>query len=584
MLSFRKPSTVMSYSAAIEKRPRQFLPADFVISDWDALAPYFMALDERSISSVRELEQWLLEASELEAVISEEACWRQIKMTCDTENKTLEESFNYFMLEVQPRMQPWSDKLNKKLLASPFVNELPDPQYFTFLRNVRKQIDLYREDNVPIQAEINVLQQQFGVIAGKMTIEVNNQEYTLQQAAKFLEDEDRSLREQVYRQIAERRYQDREALDQLFDDLLQKRNQLAITAGMDNYRSYRFLELGRFDYDKNMCEQFHQAVKEEVMPLVNAIYLKKKNALGVATLRPWDVEAEPFGTKPLRPFTNGDELTEKSIACLRKLDPFFGDCIDTMRSLGRLDLESRKGKAPGGYNCPLAETGAPFIFMNAAGTLDDVTTMLHEGGHAVHSFLTHPLLLNGFKEYPTEIAEVASMSMELFTMDHWDVFFSDAVELQRAKEQQLERVITIFPWIATIDKFQHWIYEHPHHTRAERSKIWLSILEEFSSPVVDYSGLENYRTYHWQRQLHIFEVPFYYIEYGIAQLGAIGLWQQYHQDPKKALQNYIAALALGGTQTLPELFAAAGLPFDFSAAHIRTLMQFVQSCWPKKTL
>ena len=584
MLSFRKPSTVMSYSAAIEKRPRQFLPADFVISDWDALAPYFMALDERSISSVHELEQWLLDASELEAVISEEACWRQIKMTCDTENKTLEESFNYFMLEVQPRMQPWSDKLNKKLLASPFVNELPDPQYFTFLRNVRKQIDLYREDNVPIQAEINVLQQQFGVIAGKMTIEVNNQEYTLQQAAKFLEDEDRSLREQVYRQIAERRYQDREALDQLFDDLLQKRNQLAINAGMDNYRSYRFLELGRFDYDKNMCEQFHQAVKEEVMPLVNAIYLKKKNALGVATLRPWDVEAEPFGTKPLRPFTNGDELTEKSIACLRKLDPFFGDCIDTMRSLGRLDLESRKGKAPGGYNCPLAETGAPFIFMNAAGTLDDVTTMLHEGGHAVHSFLTHPLLLNGFKEYPTEIAEVASMSMELFTMDHWDVFFSDAVELQRAKEQQLERVITIFPWIATIDKFQHWIYEHPHHTRAERSKIWLSILEEFSSPVVDYSGLENYRTYHWQRQLHIFEVPFYYIEYGIAQLGAIGLWQQYHQDPKKALQNYIAALALGGTQTLPELFAAAGLPFDFSAAHIRTLMQFVQSCWPKKTL
>lgn len=571
----------MSYSAAIEKRPRQFLPADFVISDWDALAPYFMTLDERSISSVHELEQWLLDASELEAVISEEACWRQIKMTCDTENKTLEESFNYFMLEVQPRMQPWSDKLNKKLLASPFVNELPDPQYFTFLRNVRKQIDLYRDDNVPIQAEISVLQQQFGVIAGKMTIEVNNQEYTLQQAAKFLEDEDRSLREQVYCQIAERRYQDREVLDQLFDDLLQKRNQLAINAGMDNYRSYRFLELGRFDYDKNMCEQFHQAVKEEVMPLVNEIYLKKKKALGVATLRPWDVEAEPIGTKPLRPFTNGDELTEKSIACLRKLDPFFGDCIDTMRSLGRLDLESRKGKAPGGYNCPLAETGAPFIFMNAAGTLDDVTTMLHEGGHAVHSFLTHPLLLNGFKEYPTEIAEVASMSMELFTMDHWDVFFSDAVELQRAKEQQLERVITIFPWIATIDKFQHWIYEHPHHTRAERSKIWLSILEEFSSPVVDYSGLENYRTYHWQRQLHIFEVPFYYIEYGIAQLGAIGLWQQYHQDPKKALQNYTAALALGGTKTLPELFAAAGLPFDFSAAHIRTLMQFVQSSWPK---
>lgn len=571
----------MSYSAAIEKLPRRFLPVDFVITDWQSLLPYFAKLEERSLNSVTELEEWLRDASELEAVISEEACWRQIKMTCDTENKLLEESFNYFMLQLQPHIQPWSDKLNRKLLASPHVADLPKVPYATFLRNIRKQIDLYREANVPLQAEISVLQQQFGVIAGKMTIEVKGQEYTLQQAAKFLEDEDRSLREQVYRQIADRRYQDRESLDQLFDQLLQKRNQLAINAGMDNYRQYRFLELGRFDYDKPMCEQFHAAVKEVVMPLVNAIYTKKKERLGLDTLRPWDIEAEPLGTKPLRPFSNGKELTEKSIACLRRLHPFFGGCIETLRSKGHLDLESRKGKAPGGYNCPLAETGAPFIFMNAAGTLDDVTTMVHEGGHAVHSFLTHPLLLNGFKEYPTEIAEVASMSMELFTMDYWDSFFSDPSEWQRAKEQQLERVITIFPWIATIDKFQHWIYEHPRHTIEERNQVWLSILNEYSASVIDFSGLEKYRSYQWQRQLHLFEVPFYYIEYGIAQLGAIGLWQQYHQNKTQALDNYIKALSLGGTKTLPELFAAAGLPFDFSAGRIRTLMQFVQSCWPQ---
>ncbi len=568
-------------SAAIEKLPRHFLAPDFVISDWESLAPYFVMLDERVISNVQELEKWLCDASELEAAISEEACWRQIKMTCDTTNKALEESFQYFMLELQPRIQPWSDKLNRRLLASAYVNELPADLYATFLRNVRKQIDLYREANVPIQSEISVLQQQFGVIAAAMTIEVNGQEYTLQQAAKFLEDEDRSLREQVYRKIAERRLRDRDALDRLFDELLQKRNQLALQAGMDNYRQYRFLELGRFDYDKEMCEQFHKAVKEEVMPLVNEIYLTKKKRLGLETLRPWDIEAEPIGTKPLRPFANGSELTEKSIACLRQLHPFFGDCIDTLRAKGHLDLESRKGKAPGGYNCPLAETGAPFIFMNAAGTLDDVTTMVHESGHAVHSFLTHGLLLNGFKEYPTEIAEVASMSMELFTMDHWEVFFSDPVELQRAKEQQLERVITIFPWIATIDKFQHWIYEHPHHSIEERNRVWLSILEEYSAAAIDFSGLESYRAYQWQRQLHLFEVPFYYIEYGIAQLGAIGLWQQYHQDPKQALDHYIKALSLGGTKTLPELFAAAGLPFDFSADRIRILMQFVQSWWKR---
>ncbi|MGB3005471.1 MAG: M3 family metallopeptidase, partial [Chitinophagaceae bacterium] len=244
--------------------------------------------------------------------------------------------------------------------------------------------------------------------------------------------------------------------------------------------------------------------------------------------------------------------------------------------MGHLDLESRKGKAPGGYNCPLAESGAPFIFMNAAGTLDDVTTMVHEGGHAIHSFLSHELDLTGFKEYPTEIAEVASMAMELFSMNHWEVFFDDKEELKRAKEQQLERVITIFPWIATIDKFQHWLYENPNHTEEERADKWLSILEEFTSPVIDFSGLEGYRRYGWHRQLHLFEVPFYYIEYGIAQLGAIGLWQQYKLNSGRAVNNYLTALQLGGTKTLPALFEAAGLKFDFSSAHISQLMNFVK--------
>ncbi|MFZ9694728.1 MAG: M3 family oligoendopeptidase [Chitinophagaceae bacterium] len=565
------------YTASIEKLPRHFLPKDFTLTDWASIAPYFEQLAARSINNVNELECWLRDASELESVISEDACWRQIKMTCDTENKELEESFNYFMLEIQPQMQPWSDRLNRKLIDCPFNADLDQDKYFTYLRNVKKHIDLYRENNIPIIAELNVLQQQFGVIAGKMTVEVKGKEYTLQQAAAFLEDEDRSLREEVYKKIAARRFQDHADLDTLFDQLLQKRHQLAVNAGLSDYRAYRFLELGRFDYSKEMCFQFHDAVRDYVMPLVNELYERKRIKLGLDKLRPWDVEAEPVGTKPLRPFSTGSELTEKTIACFDKMRPFFGDCLRRMRELGHLDLESRKGKAPGGYNCPLAESGAPFIFMNAAGTLDDVTTMVHEGGHAIHSFLSHPLELNGFKEYPTEIAEVASMTMELFSMDHWGVFFTDSTELTRAKEQQLERVITIFPWIATIDKFQHWIYENPSHTPALRKEVWMSILKEFSSPLIDFSGLEEYRTYHWQRQLHLYEVPFYYIEYGIAQLGAIGLWQQYKKDPQQAIENYLKALSLGGTRTLPELFAAAGLQFDFSAATISSLMQFVQS-------
>ncbi len=309
--------------------------------------------------------------------------------------------------------------------------------------------------------------------------------------------------------------------------------------------------------------------------MVNKIYAKKKEQLGVDSLRPWDLEAEPEGTLPLQPFKTSDEMLAKSIACFNQLSPFFGQCLTKMRELGHLDLESRKGKAPGGYNCPLPESGAPFIFMNAAGQMHDVTTMVHEGGHAVHSFLTHPLELSGFKEYPMEIAEVASMAMELFSMDHWESFFENKEDLQRAKSHQLERVITIFPWIATIDKFQHWIYDHPTHTHEERTAAWNSVLKEFKDDVIDYSGLENYRSNAWQRQLHLYEVPFYYIEYGIAQLGAIGMWMQYKKNKEQALANYCNALSLGGTKTLPELYKAAGLEFDFSPEKIRVLMEFV---------
>ena len=564
------------YTADIRKQPRQFVPADFVLTDWAGLEPFFKALLDRDISDPAGLETWLQQLSELEAVVSEDACWRQIRMTCDTTDPALEEAFNYFCTQIQPQLQQYADALNKKLLNHPLAATLDQRTYFTYLRNIRKSIDLFREENIPLQSELAVKQQQFGVITGAMTVEINGNEYTLQQASKFLEHPDRSLREQAYRKIQERRLQDREPLNTLFDELLQRRQQVALNAGFSSYTEYRFKELGRFDYGEQQCFDFHTAVQEQVVPLVALLHEKRRQRLGLDSLRPWDLDAEPAGIQPLRPFTTGQELTDKAIECFTRLRPFFGDCLRKMREMGHLDLESRKGKAPGGYNCPLAESGAPFIFMNAAGQMNDVTTMLHEGGHAVHSFLAHPLKLTGFKEYPMEIAEVASMAMELFTMDHWEVFFTDKNELRRAKEHQLERVITLFPWIAVIDRFQHWLYAHPGHSIAERTDAWLQILADFHDGITDFSGLETYRGNAWQRQLHLFEVPFYYIEYGIAQLGAIGLWMQYKQDPDQALDNYCKALALGGTATLPELFAAAGLSFDFSSATIGKLMQFVK--------
>ena len=564
------------YTADIRKIPRHFVPANFVVTDWQSLEPWFKNLLERNIDTKESLEQWLLDQSELEAVVSEDACWRQIKMTCDTANKELEEAFNFYCMELQPKIQPLADALNKKLINHPLAKELDANKYFTYLRTLRKSIELFREENIPIQAELAVLQQQFGVISGKMTVHINDKEFTIQQATKFLENHNRNLREEAYRKIQERRLQDKDQLDKLYNQLLEKRNAEALNAGFTNYRDYRFKELGRFDYTREDCYAFHEAVKQHVLPLVNMIYQKKKEKLGLDKLRPWDLDAEPEGSPTLQPFSTSEELISKSIDCFSKLRPFFGECLAKMNELKHLDLESRMGKAPGGYNCPLAESGAPFIFMNAAGQMQDLITMVHEGGHAVHSFLAHPLPLSGFKEYPMEIAEVASMAMELFSMDHWDSFFSDELQLKKAREYELERVITIFPWIATIDKFQHWVYENPAHTIEERTTRWNEILNEFSDKVIDYSGLENYRSNLWQKQLHLFEVPFYYIEYGIAQLGAIGMWRQFKLNREQALDSYCEALSLGATKTLPQLFETAGLKFDFSPEQIKTLMEFVK--------
>ena len=564
----------MLRTADIQKRLHHFLPAHFELTQWDSLEPYFKALLDREITNKSTLENWLQDLSELEAFISEDACWRQIKMTCDTTDKNLEAAFTFFCMEIQPKMQPYADALNKKLIHCPYTNDLDQKEYFTYLRSVKKSIELFREENIPIQAELSVLQQQYGTIAGRMTITVDDQEYTLQQAAQFLESEDRAKREEVYMKIQNRRLQDKQELHDLFTSLVQKRHQVALNAGFKNYRDYKFVELGRFDYTKEDCFQFHEAVKIHVLPIIDKIYARKKDKLGLTSLRPWDTEAEPAGTKPLRPFTDGKDLFQKSVACFEQINPFFADCLRKMDSLKHFDLESRPGKAPGGYNCPLAESGAPFIFMNAAGQMSDVTTMVHEVGHAIHSFLAHPLSLSAFKEYPMEIAEVASMSMELFTMTHWQAFFDNTTDLKRAQEHQLERTITIFPWIAIIDKFQHWVYENPNHSIAERTNAWTTIAKEFSTNSIDYSGLDMFREIAWQRQLHLFEVPFYYIEYGIAQLGAIGMWMQYQKNPTLALENYMNALSLGGTRTLPALYQTAGISFDFSPNYVKTLMDF----------
>jgi oligoendopeptidase F len=568
----------MTATLEIPKRPkRKFVPEDFTITTFDAIKPYLDKLLDTEIKNVSDLRNWLKDRSELESIISEDMGWRYIRMTCHTENQEYQKAYHHFIQNIQPHLAPLADQLNKKALESPFLKEIEhEPGFNLMIRNLKKDVELFREENIPLFTEMNTETQKYSQISGAMTIQFEDKELTLQQAGVILQDTNRERRETVYHKISERRLQDKQTLDDLYSKLIELRHKAATNAGFKNFRDYQFKSYGRFDYTPQDCFNFHEAIKYEVVPLLNDLAADRKKKLKVDSLRPWDKAVDAEGREALKAFENGKDLTEKSIECFKRLDPFLGQCLSIMREMGHLDLESRKGKAPGGYNYPLAEIGVPFIFMNATSTMRDMTTIMHEGGHAVHNFLTKDLELSDFKSPPMEVAELASMSMELISMDHWNLFFTKPEDLQRARQEQLEDLIETLPWVATIDKFQHWIYENPSHTQSQRKQKWNEIFDEFADMVTDWSGLQEAKDYLWEKQLHLYEVPFYYIEYGMAQLGAIAVWRNYRNNPQAGLKGYMNALSLGYMKTIPEIYAAAGIKFDFSRAYIKELMDFVR--------
>ena len=560
----------------ILKKEKKYIPQNFVIT-WENLEPIFTELQNRTINSAEDLEQWLRDRSELEAALEEDFAWRYIKMTCDTTNPELLEKFQYFATEIDPKTAPLNNELNQKLMDSPFTNQLNEEKYFILLRGIKKSLELFREENIPLQTELQVEAQKYQSITGAMSVFIDEKEYTLEQAAVFLKGIDREKRQQVYEKISLRRLQDKDALNTLFNHLKTVRHQVALNAGFENFRDYMFQALGRFDYTPHDCYKFHTAIESEIVPILKEQAEKRKAALGLETLKPWDTEVDISGKPALKPFENGQQLIGKSIRCFNNISPDLGDKLNTMREYGLFDVESRKGKAPGGYNYPLAETGAPFIFMNSAGTFRDLTTMVHEGGHAIHTFLTAGLELNDFKHCPSEVAELASMSMELLSMDHWDVYFDNEEDLKRAKRDQLFDVLKTLPWVAVVDQFQHWIYTNPEHTTEQRTEAWTQIFERFGANFVDWSDYREAEENLWQKQLHIFEVPFYYIEYGMAQLGAIAVWKNYKENLEQGLQQYLDALKLGYTKTITEIYETAGIKFDFSEAYVKELAAFVRS-------
>ncbi len=560
-----------------KRKARNFLPNDFSFTSWEDLQPYTDNLLNREIDSLAALEKLITDSNEFGEVIGEDMRWRMIKMTCNTQDEAITEAYQFVVTQISPKLTTVSYQTNQKMVQSPFFKDLDKTYYFTFLRDIESSLALFREENIPLKTQARLKAKEYTAKMGSLMVNIDGEEKTMQQAGQLMSDTDREIRKKAYLAISKRRLEEKESLDNLFNDLLKLRHQIAQNANFENYRDYMFASLGRFDYTPDDCFQFHQSIASEIVPLSKSILNRRIAKLNLSSYRPWDGDVDVSGKAPLKPFKNTKEIVDKTVQCLARLRPEFGSYLSIMNQMNYLDLESRPGKSPGGYNCTLPEMGVPFIFMNSVGSMRDLITMVHESGHAVHSFLSRDLALQSFKSLPSEVAELASMSMELFSMEHWDVYFDKEEDLKRAKITQLEKVISGFSWIATIDQFQHWLYTNPTHTIEERETKWRAINEDFSTHLTNWEGYEHLRTASWQRQLHIFEVPFYYIEYAMAQLGAIAMWKQYKENPQQALDNYTYALSLGYTKSIGDIYKAAGIRFDFSQNYVQELAAFVMN-------
>ncbi len=535
----------------------------------------YTQLLNRNINSVEDLEQLILDYSKLDEVVLEDSGWRYIKMTLNTSGEAEKSAYLEYVNEIQPVYSKLSNEVNLKIYQSGYYSQIPHDKFFIYKRNLEGSIKIYREENIPLFSKVQTLEQEYADINAAMTIHYKDEELTLQQTAPLLKSTDRSIRKEVYDLVTQRRLTDAEKLDNLFDELLKLRHQIALNAGFKNFRDYMFAALGRYDYTPEDCFRFHNAIKKSIKPLLDKSLIERKEKLGLEVLKPYDLEVDIDGKSPLKPYDNTEELIARSINCFNRLDSDFGDALLLLQKMNRLDLDSRKGKAPGGYNYPLYQSGVPFIFMNSAGTFRDMITLLHEVGHAVHSLYTAHYQLVDNKSLPSEVAELASMTMELITIDFWDEFFKNEDDRKRAIDQHLNSTLKSLIWICIVDAFQHWIYENPTHTRQQRADKWNALIAEFDSNIVDYSGYEESKTYSWQKQLHIYEVPFYYIEYGFAQLGALAIYSIYNENPKKAIEGYKRALKLGYTKTIPEIYKAANISFDFSENYVQEIVNSV---------
>ena len=544
--------------------PRQFVPANINLGNWKELNPLFKKLEEQldTSSTAENLEQVILNWEELSAAIAEEGSKRYIAMTCQTEDKDAEKAYLEFVEKIEPEEKKCNFLLSKKLTKHPQCKDLKNQRYEVFLRDTALQVELFRSENVTLETETSKLGQKYQKIIGGLTVHFEGKEQTLIQMSRHLEGTERNYRQKAWELVANRRLEESEKIDSHIDDLAKLRNQMSKNAGFSNYRDYAHKRLGRFDYSPDDCISFQNAIEEEMVPLLRELQDERIQELNINELKPWDTATDPKGRPPLEPFEKVSDLIECSQSIFNQVDGNLSDWFQTMQDLDLLDLANRKGKAPGGYQCSLDESRLPFIFMNSVGVQRDVETLLHEAGHAFHSMASQNEPLHSYRHAPIEFCEVASMAMELLGSEFLEEFYNSE-EARRARINHLEGIVFVFPWIATVDAFQHWLYLNPDHSIEDRDKAWSNLIDRFGGNV-DWTHYELAKAKLWHKQLHIFLHPFYYVEYGIAQLGALQVWANYKNNKSKALNDYKAALALGGSKPLPELFKRCNIQFDLS--------------------
>lgn len=551
--------------------PRHCLPSKIDLADWIQLERVFDELERRSIGSKEDFEKWLHDESEFYSALTEEYSVRYVHMTCQTDDAEREKAYLHFIENVEPKSKPRVFNLDRKFVDTPYRGQLPD-WYHVLSRRRENNVALFRSENVELEKEDAKLGQEYEKVAGARTVFYDGKERTLQQMAQYLETVNRTIRRETWTLAEDRRLKDRETMDRLYSRLIALRDKISKNAGFNNYRDYAFRRRERFEYSPADCFRFHEAVEEHIVPLIRELDRGRRNRMSLDTLRPWDLNVDPSGLPPLIPFRTMTELMQRCGEVFDHVDSDFGKNFRRMVELGLIDPESRRGKAPGAYCAELPEVRLPFMFLNLVGRDDDVRTVLHESGHAFHTFATRDLEPHAHyrgENAPMEFAEVASMSMELLGGEHIEGTFYSHEDAARSKTEHLESIVRLLAWIATIDAFQHWVYTNPDHTREEREEFWLKLRQRFGAGEI-WDGYDNTQRTYWQRQGHLFTAPFYYIEYGIAQLGALGIWTQYRKDQHDGIEAYKRALALGGSKPLPELFKAADLPFDFGPGIVQT--------------